>query len=240
MARRPLIIACAASIALSGVLAGCDNDATDDGINMKPRPPQETTDVVDSPGSEIDIIEPQPAYVTIVSPDGIETQHEFPPAMLWLEADPDRPGTVKARLFSDDPAEATERGYLGSSFFFEMRLDLPPESAALVEERLADGGDISPEDVADAEWVYQADETEQSPTTSQIALAVGNGVTRNLRPRELFVNLRPLAAGYVDVTLLGDFAEGDAATKQSGGNNDRQLHAIHVRAVLTAKTVQQN
>jgi hypothetical protein len=230
MSRR-ILIASLTALSLMGVgLLGCEDDAGGGSMVMKPQPPVDPVEVPPTTQPlENDEAEPEVAFVTLIDEESNISRHEFPPARLWLRASDEEPTRVLARLFTEDPPEATEAGWEGQTFFFEMELALAPEAASQVRQRIRDGGSISPADVADAAWYYEADETGAVESQNYIAFAAADG-ERQLRPKEVRVRLSPIEDdGNVNVMLFGNFSESDEATSE--------VKIFHVRAVMTAKPV---
>ncbi|MEM7808258.1 MAG: hypothetical protein AAF561_09130 [Planctomycetota bacterium] len=232
MSRRLLMLALGPALVGLG-LVGCDDDTGGTAMPGKPVGPATRPNVaVDVEMPEIDDEPRDSAFVYLIDENDVETAYEFPPAKLWLRAEGDGDDTkVLARLFSDDPAEATEAGWDGSYFFFEMELALSDASAVAVQEKLDEGGSVRPEDVADAEWYFDAEATEKAAGKSFISFATPGGV-RELQPKRIFVNLRPLSGKFVDVLLVGDFQP-----PVEGARGNTPVKAVRVRAVLTAETV---
>ncbi len=237
--RRRLLQLAAIPVLLAGGLVGvgCWDDSGDSAMPGKPLPPTtrpQEDRVTTGTDTEITADEPRDsAFVYLIDENDEETAYEFPPAKLWLRAVGEGDDTrVLARLFSDDPAEATDAGWDGSYFFFEMELALSEASAAAVRDKLDEGGSVVPEDVADAEWYFDAEATEKAAGKSFISFATGRGGMRELQPREVYVNLRPLPGKFVDVLLVGNFEPPVA-----GGSTPAAVKAVRVRAVLTAETV---
>lgn len=237
-----------------GGLGGCDDDSKQPMV-MQPKPAdpgaerERPTTRVSTPPTTVAATQPAdepveeeeraPSFITISDADG-DTTLEFPPARLWLKPAIKMDGAaglgrVRALLFSDDPAEAVEDGEDQRSFYLEMELELPADEGGELAERLAAGGTVSPQDLTYAEWVFRSDATERSKAPSGIFLPAlpGDDGQRKLQPTEVLVTFNPIGDGFVEVYLVGDFAE-----FARDGLPTTVRRSVRVRAVLTAETVE--
>lgn len=242
----------ATAIGILGVGSGCDDEDKQPMV-MQPvptnpgterdRPATRGTTQANSPTTRSTLEPPEeerpPAFITISDGEG-DTTLEFPPARLWLKpsvkVDTEAGlGRVRALLFSDDPAEAVEDGEDQRSFYLEMELELPADEGGELAQRLAAGGTVSPQDLTYAEWVFRSDATERSDAPSGIFLPPlpGESGQRKLQPTEVLVTFNPIGDGFVEVYLVGDFAE-----FTEDGLPTTVRRSVRVRAVLTAESVE--
>lgn len=118
-----------------------------------------------------------PSFITI------ERQpYEFPPARLSVQA---RDGKVSALLFSDDPRDAINRGYLGHSYYLPMNLDIG-----------------SVEELPDAVWSFRSSVSESGDSNAGIFL---EGDRVQLVPVDVQVSFEPLDERELVVILRGGF-----------------------------------
>ena len=246
---------------------GCDDDADDAAGPMVMRPvsptPRErpaTRPTVDAsaaatqPGDDATLAAaeqprldptPQPAFITVTDESGESVTHEFPPARLYLKADPAKAGDpddapyVRALVYSDDPPEALREDWANNSFYFEMDLAVPFDTSEAIAAKLAAGQPIAASDLDYAEWSFIAPTGEKLDGPSGIFLnaggrdgPAGGGGGLQLQPGEVLVTFDPLGDGLVEITLVGDFNAFDA-----DGFATTATRIIRVRAVLTAEPV---
>ncbi len=179
----------------------------------------------------------EPTRVTIIEADDTREVHEFPPARLWLRpSEGGETATVRARLFSEDPPEAISSQYAGGNFYFEMELPLDEDAAARVARRVAAGEALEAEDVSPAEWSYEATDGDDDTRGGYVALQAPGGTRRELRPRDVYVALRPLGDGLVDVWLVGKFQDADDASADATGD-PQDVRAIRLQAYLVVETI---
>jgi len=164
---------------------------------------------------------PAPVYISI---DGVP--YEFPPAKLWLKRSGSR---VRAQLFSDDPPEALDRDWSGDSFYFEMDMELPREMQGDAAGPGGVDGEITAEELASAEWIFQSPGSQRADTRSGIFL----GAAAHLQPITVSVLFDPLDEETVMVTLEGLFAEFD----QSRPHDTVPKRQVRVQAALSADAI---
>ncbi len=218
-------------------------------VEPQPRPRPTTEPAVapaTQPGDATDPVEvtarvEQPAFITITDDEGESVTYEFPPARLYLKAEPAEAGDVeggprvRALVYSDDPPEALRSDWKKHSFYFEMDLALPVATSDAVAAKLAEGEPVGPRDLDYAEWSYTAPSGKKSDGPSGIFLNTGGGTgggELQLQPGDVLVTFNPLYDGFVDITLVGDFHAFDA-----DGYATVAQRTIRVRAILAAEPV---
>lgn len=193
---RPLVIL----VALSGVvLLGCDRDPGRRPVaaSMMPREDPATSAPATQP------LRP-PSFITIE-----QQPYEFPPARLGLQV---RDGRVLALLFSDDPRDAINRGYLGHSYYLPMNLDI---------------GSI--EELPEAVWSCRTSVADASDSNAGIFL---EGDRVQLVPVDVQVSFEPLDERETVVILRGGFRWKDddrAAPPRIVGVSARLAAEVKVR-----------
>ena len=227
------VLVTAATCAL--LLAGCDGSSGDgDVMVMRPAEARPTTDRAAPPTTvPAEVVATTPAdggageVMLAAAPSWISIDnepYEFPPAKLFLKRSGDR---VKVKLFGKAPDDAADRGagWAGQSFYFEIEIELPPESAG------AGATDaVSPQELASAEWAFHANASERSESPSGIVLGRQSTL---LQPSDVLMSFDPLDDNLVSVTLVGTFSEFDTR-KPRDAARERQ---VSVQAVLSAETL---
>jgi hypothetical protein len=160
---------------------GCDRQTVSSSTATQPAAPTTT------PADEAAGAAPAPATIPASTQPRVAVmliegrRVEFPPAKLVLRA---KGGQVYALLFSDDPPTALEPNYRGNSFYFEMTLDVP-----------------EPSQLASAQWIYKAPDSERSETDQGIFL---NGRQQHLQPLVILIEFDN-ATAPVKTYLSGQF-----------------------------------
>jgi hypothetical protein len=162
---------------------GCDRRAATTSADAQSTSP--TTAPADATSGNIPATNPASTQPRVAMMLINGRQVEFPPAKLVLRA---KGGQVYALLYSDDPPTALEPDYRGNSFYFEMTLDVP-----------------DPSQLASAQWMYRAPDSERSDTDQGIFL---NGRHQHLQPLNIMIEFDN-ATAPVKTYLSGQFLRYD-------------------------------